>query len=453
MQYCLFYREFLDMGKITRRQRKTLAVLYTCNICVLSSVALMPPFFPEPDKNKGISATKTGLLFGIFRLTMALASPIYGKYMIKVGPKFLLTAGVYTAAGTNILMGVLENIPSHEFFYVVSFVLQVFAALGTASVPNVIACLIAVEFPENLASVFASTEAALSLSMMVVPFLTDIMEDVMGFNVPFIVSGCILILVAFMVNEILPDTIEDLPIRNRFRISEILCKKSVLIFTICLIVNGVSNGFFLGSLKYYLKPLHLSQFEITLMFILNSAVYSCCATCWGWLCDKKVSPFFVASIGASFIALSFLLSGFFTYLPNTPILSIYVISNIMFGVGNGALVVSTFTGLHREATTRNTNQDIRSGSLVGAIWNCCFCFGCFVGFTIGGVLLDNIGYKFTAFIIASLQILVLCTILLYSIWIQCLGKGNTINGEHLISPIDDNSCGTFYSCQSVEQMR
>lgn len=427
------------MGKITQRQRRTLAVLYTCNICVLSSVALMPPFYPEPDRTKTLGPTKSGIIFGIFRLTMAIASPIYGKYMNKVGPKFLLSTGVYTAAGTSILMGVLESIPDHQHRYVIYIFIQILAALGTASVSNVIACLIIVEFPETSASVFASTEAALSLSMMVAPFITDIMEDVMGFEIPFVLSGCILLLLAFMINNLLPDKLEDLQIKYTTRKRKVLRRQSVILFQVCLIGTGISNGFFLGSLKYYLQPLHLSQFDITLLFILNSAVYSCSATCWGWLCDKKLSPLLVATIGAIFVSTSFLLSGLFRFFTINHTLSVSVISNIMFGIGNGAMVVSTFSGLIGEAFSCGLKQDIITGSFVGAIWNSCYCFGCFIGFTFGGILLDNMGYSFTALIITAIQIFISFSSGLYIIWMTCARIYKNNDKENIISYVGEDT--------------
>jgi len=441
------------MGKITRRQKKTLVVLYTCNMFVLSSVALMPPFFPEPNMTKRLSATKSGIVFGIFRLTMSLACPIYMKYMKEVGPKFLLSTGVFTAAGTSILMGIFENIPEHHFVYIMSISLQILAALGTASVPCVIVCLIAMEFPETPASVFASTEAALSLSTMVAPFIADIMADFMGFELPFFVSGFILLLIALMVNNMLPDTLEDLQIESGFGIGKLLYRQPVILFVTCLFANGFTHGFFLVSLKHYLKPLHLTQLEIILMFVLNSAVYSCCVTCWGWLCDKKLSPLLVASIGAIFAATSFLLSSIMPRFTINHTFSISVISNILFGIANGALVVSTFSGLLREAFKCSLLLDIRICSLVAAIWNCCYCFGCFVGFTLGGALLDHIGYTLTAMAVAALHILIVCIILLYCICVNYVKKSNNVNREYLIRPINEDSDQTFYSCHSCQSVQ
>lgn len=45
------------------------------------------PFFPKEAELKHATATEYGLVFGIFELVVCLASPFYGQFLNRIGPK------------------------------------------------------------------------------------------------------------------------------------------------------------------------------------------------------------------------------------------------------------------------------------------------------------------------------------------------------------------------------
>lgn len=61
-------------------------------------------FFFQAEK-KGATATEYGLVFGVFELVVFIISPVYGKYLNRIGPKVLFNAGIFTTGTCAILFG------------------------------------------------------------------------------------------------------------------------------------------------------------------------------------------------------------------------------------------------------------------------------------------------------------------------------------------------------------
>lgn len=45
------------------------------------------PFFPKEAELKNATATEYGLVFGVFELVVCIASPFYGQFLNRIGPK------------------------------------------------------------------------------------------------------------------------------------------------------------------------------------------------------------------------------------------------------------------------------------------------------------------------------------------------------------------------------
>lgn len=404
------------MGKFTIRQWKYLIILCICNATIFAAVALLPPFYPALAQSKGATATQFGFVFGIFRLTMGLISPVYGKYMDKLGVKYMLSSGVFTAAVTCILMGILNMVSGSVLFIGLSFAIQIVAAFGAAALTNVNSALANKEFPKCSASVFACLEIALGMGNMTGPLIGAFLFEVGGYTLPFVVVGGILTLVALAAVILLPadeyqDTNEEPS--TKLTLQEVLRQPSICLYIYNLIAGCIGFGFFLGTLEYHLRTLNLLPLEVGYQFVLNSAVFSLSAWGWGWLCDVKSSSLTVCLAGAVLTLLSFLLIGPAPFINLQFNLLLIMIANILLGVGNGAQVMATFSGVYQEAVACGFPKNLATYGLIGGIWNSCFSIGCFIGFSVGGILLDVIGFRWASMVLVVLQAIAIFLIFLY----------------------------------------
>ena len=58
--------------------------------------ALLAPFFPMEAESKGASTSYSGFVFGVYSLAAFIFSPIFGKYGVKISPKYIYIIGALT---------------------------------------------------------------------------------------------------------------------------------------------------------------------------------------------------------------------------------------------------------------------------------------------------------------------------------------------------------------------
>ena len=119
--------------KYTRRQILTFVTFAIADFCSAVCVSLQAPFYPQEAEKKGATATEYGFVFGVFELTVFLSSPLYGRYLSKIGPSFMFSAGIFTTGTTCVLFGLLDRVYITKAFVGLSFAIRIVEALGNAA--------------------------------------------------------------------------------------------------------------------------------------------------------------------------------------------------------------------------------------------------------------------------------------------------------------------------------
>ena len=73
-----------------------------------------------------------------------------------------------------------------------------------------------------------------------------------------------------------------------------------------------------------------------------------------------------------------------------------VIATVLFSAGNGAQVVASLAGTHIGAQAVGTPNNVATYDLVGGMFNFVVCISFFLGFSVGGVMLDTIRYQWAS---------------------------------------------------------
>jgi MFS family permease len=195
----------LRISNFSKRQWLTLIVFSIADFCNAICVSLQAPFYPQEAEKKGATATEYGLVFGIFELVVFLISPVYGKHLNRIGPKYLFNGGIFTTGVCAILFGFLDRVEGHYPFIILSFVIRIVEAMGNAAFLTASFAIIAMEFPDNVATTFASLETFFGLGLIVGPTVGGALYQVGGFVTPFLILGSTLFLSAVMTAFVLPD--------------------------------------------------------------------------------------------------------------------------------------------------------------------------------------------------------------------------------------------------------
>ncbi|KAL3049723.1 hypothetical protein OYC64_009055 [Pagothenia borchgrevinki] len=97
--------------RMTRQQILTLISVASVNFSSMICYSILGPFFPTEAVKKGASQTVIGLIFGCYAVFNLIASLIMGKYIVQIGAKFMLVAGLFVSAGSTIMFGLLTRVP------------------------------------------------------------------------------------------------------------------------------------------------------------------------------------------------------------------------------------------------------------------------------------------------------------------------------------------------------
>ncbi|XP_041974149.1 MFS-type transporter SLC18B1-like isoform X2 [Aricia agestis] len=392
----------------TRRQWLTLIVISIADFCNAICVALQAPFFPHEAELKGCSSIEYGLVFGIFELAVFVVSPFYGAHLNRLGPKLVFNAGILTTATCAILFGFLDKVDGHIPFVTLAFTIRIIEALGNAAFLTASFAIIAKEFPNNVATMFASLETFFGLGLIVGPMLGGVLYSWGGYSLPFAVLGSALFATAIMCYVTLPKTSDDEDIKptgqrdfeKNFKRSpkatmfSLLKIPGVLMAAISIILTSISIGFLQATLEPHLRQFGFSPVVLGVIFIINGGVYALTAPGWGWLCDHPtVKPKYITCIGHLFVVAAFLLIGPAPFFDMPTILWVTIVGLVLHGFGMGSLLVSTFTDSLGTAISSGLPNSIETYGLVSGMWTSTFALGAFIGPTVSGLLFHLINFR------------------------------------------------------------
>ncbi|XP_060810410.1 MFS-type transporter SLC18B1-like [Amyelois transitella] len=399
----------------SRRQWLTIIVISIADFCNAICVALQAPFYPLEAERKGCTATEYGLVFGVFELVVFLVSPIYGAHLNRLGPKLLFNGGILTTGTCAILFGLLDKVEGHVPFIALSFLIRIIEAMGNAAFLTASFAIIAKEFPNNVASMFASLETFFGLGLIVGPMLGGTLYSFGGYTLPFAVLGSALFCAAVMSCIVLPRSHDDEDVRptgptmwNLLRIP------GVLLSAFSIMATSLSISFLQATLEPHLRQFQFSPIILGLMFVINGGVYAISAPAWGWLCDRPtIKQKYVTVIGCVCISAGFLLIGPAPFL-NIPTLKWVIITGlVLHGLGMGSQLVASFSDALSTAIASGLPNSIETYGLVSAMWTSTFALGAFIGPTVSGVLFDSIGFASSTVFIFLLHLVVMLVVLIF----------------------------------------
>ncbi|CAG9814561.1 unnamed protein product [Phaedon cochleariae] len=394
------------MVKFSRRQWLTLIVIGIADFCNAICVSLQAPFYPQEAERKHCTATEYGLVFGIFEFVVFLISPIYGQHLNKIGPKLLFNGGIYTTGVCAILFGLLDKVEGHYPFIILSFIIRIVEALGNAAFLTASFAIIAKEFPNNVATTFASLETFFGLGLIVGPTVGGALFQVGGYTLPFAVMGSALFMSAILTALVLPKHEDGTDREAGPSMFKALRIPGVLLASASIVVTSMSIGFLQATLEPHLRPFRLSPVVLGLMFVINGGVYAVTAPLFGCLCDRVCAPKVVTAVGTLLVAAGFCVIGPVPLLPFQQKLWICILGLVLHGLGMAAQLVASFTDALRTIVAHGFPNNLETFGLVSGLWTSTFALGAFIGPSMSGILYDAAGFQNASLFVVVLHVFV-----------------------------------------------
>ena len=138
---------------------------------------------------------------------------------------------------------------------------------------------------------------------------------------------------------------------------------------------------------------------------------------WGWLADTSLPAELISPSGNILIFGSLLLIGPVGYLPLLPDFLLTEVGLGILGIGTAATLTATFSlaQKHAQRACADLCTQDEANSVISGLWTSAFAFGNFLGPTVGGPLVDWLGFTGTtpiiqvwAGILLVLDLVVLC---------------------------------------------
>jgi MFS family permease len=252
------FEMFRSLG---RRQWMILVVFALCNFCQAICVSLQAPFYPKEAEKKGATATEYGLVFGIFELTVFIASPFIGTKLNGWGARRVFNLGIFTTGTCSILFGMLDHFEDPNVFIGMSFLVRTIEALGNAAFLTASFTIIAREFPDNVGAMFATLETFFGMGLIAGPTIGGALYQIGGYFLPFVTLGCGILMAATVTYFLLPVSLNEADSNEggtNDRMIDLFRVPTICLSVLSILCASSSIGFLLTTLEPHMRQFNLN---------------------------------------------------------------------------------------------------------------------------------------------------------------------------------------------------
>ncbi|XP_072034825.1 MFS-type transporter SLC18B1-like isoform X2 [Amphiura filiformis] len=347
-----------------------------------ASYSVIEPFFPAEANRKGVGAVTTGSIFSVYLFVQVISFPLWGKYLPKIGAKTMFLVGLSTSGIGIQLFGILIALPNTNLFLVLSFITRIFESLGAAAHETALYTICAHTFPERTSFILSISEVMVGVGYAAGPAIGGILYKVGGYEFPFLILGGAVVFAVIISVFILPKQVKVH--QQCGSITEILSIWFVWPILVVILIDTAGFAFFQPTLSVHLEQFYLSPIQIGLFYFATAFVYATLTPLVGYFVDKTDWSRVVILLGLCFSTVGYLLVG------PSPMLHLP----------------------RRHGFPANVQ---RQGVIAG-IFNGVFASGEFVGTSLSGVMVDNLGFPQSCTVLFAIVFFVVIIFGLFSIF-------------------------------------
>ncbi|XP_078584662.1 MFS-type transporter SLC18B1-like [Branchiostoma floridae x Branchiostoma japonicum] len=416
-----------ELPPMTGFQKKALVCLSYAYCMGYARSAIMAPFFPSQAAERGASETIVGFIFGYYSLIAFLSAPLIGKLISHTGPRFMFLCGSLVGMCVWVLTGVSGYTAGAPF---VGLCFAVFTVEGVCYSAFEIALMATVAriYPRRVSTVMGTMEIFIGLGTMVASPVGGALFETFalhlshheilpfqsgGYLVPFLVAGLLLGSCAFVVCIIPPNAVkEDVKSGSLTRLVTIpdIMVVAGVIFAVYLIY-----AFLDPTLEPHLTgQFEISQTEVGVVFMVGNGAHALASPFWGWLADKYVKWTRVQmTVGVLVSAVAFTFLGPAPFYGTAGMIWEIYLAQVVFGIAKSAAIVPTYAELLRAARAAGMPDDLGTYGVISGVYDLMMNLGYLIGSTVGGVLMEEIGFPWASTSMAGVCLLQGCIMVVF----------------------------------------
>ncbi|XP_069016729.1 MFS-type transporter SLC18B1 [Embiotoca jacksoni] len=400
--------------RMTRKQVLTLISMASVNFSSMICYSILGPFFPSEAVKKGASQTVVGLIFGCYAVCNLIGSLILGRYIVQIGAKFMLVMGLFVSSVCTVLFGLLDRAPAGATFITLCFVVRSIDAVGFAGAMTSSFAMTAKIFPDNVATVLGSLEIFTGLGLILGPPVGGWFYQSFGYEVPFMLLGCLLLVMVPFNIYILP-TVEANPSKDSF--FRLLTHGKIVLICYVIFTLSAGLGFLDASLSLFaIDRFGLSAGYVGLIMLGLSLPYCLGSPVMGYFADKYPSVRFSFMVAGGLItAVAFCLLGPAPFLHVPSQLWLLVLMLGLIGFSLGLTAIPTFPEIITCAYEHGFEEGLSTLGMVSGLFGAVWSTGMFYGPIMGGLITQHLSFEWAAVVQGALAFLGAFLLAVYSL--------------------------------------
>lgn len=417
-QQSTFHDSVLKRQKYSTRQLLLIFSYIYGNFFLAACVSLQAPFFPKEAEKKGASATEYGLVFGLYEIAIIAVSPLVGKLVGTSAPKIWIQSGLVLTGVMTVAFGFLDKAPYGTIFISLAFVIRILEGIGAASFTTPCYTATAEEFPQDQASILSLLETSFGLGLICGPTLGGWLYSIGDYVLPFLVLGVLLILGALL-NFVVTAGQNPIPIDPRqpqAQYLKILLAPGIILDALCVVTSLTFIGYNAATLEPHLRQFDLSVMTIGFIFVITGTIYAITTPIWGKV-SKHFDTKILSIVGCLLCLGGFVIVGPLPFIRSDPNLVWIIIALLFIGIGTSIKLVSALVGSFRHAIFDLGMPDNKSTfGVCSSIYHTSTSVGAFLGPSLGGFLVENMGYRNTTYFLFGFELLLIIGLVYFVIF-------------------------------------
>ncbi|XP_072034823.1 MFS-type transporter SLC18B1-like isoform X1 [Amphiura filiformis] len=379
-----------------------------------ASYSVIEPFFPAEANRKGVGAVTTGSIFSVYLFVQVISFPLWGKYLPKIGAKTMFLVGLSTSGIGIQLFGILIALPNTNLFLVLSFITRIFESLGAAAHETALYTICAHTFPERTSFILSISEVMVGVGYAAGPAIGGILYKVGGYEFPFLILGGAVVFAVIISVFILPKQVKVH--QQCGSITEILSIWFVWPILVVILIDTAGFAFFQPTLSVHLEQFYLSPIQIGLFYFATAFVYATLTPLVGYFVDKTDWSRVVILLGLCFSTVGYLLVGPSPMLHLPSELWLIICGKFILEIGWSFSLVAPFQDLLLVTERHGFPANVQRQGVIAGIFNGVFASGEFVGTSLSGVMVDNLGFPQSCTVLFAIVFFVVIIFGLFSIF-------------------------------------